>query len=248
MRCGVSCLSGLDAVILAGGQGSRLRQVWANRPKIMAPVRGEPLLKYLISQLREAGIRRVVLSLGYLADIVQQYIAENSWDDMEIVTVVEPSSLGTGGGLRYAASSLRSSTVLVMNGDSLNKIQLCELLTFHQRKAARASLLLTAVERADRYAVVETDAEDHITTYNNQSPATNATNGPAHISAGVYLMERSLISSWPEKEAFSLERDVFPQMCGQGLYGLKRRFPFLDIGTPEAYRSAEAFVQQYAWA
>jgi len=243
----VSCLSGLDAVILAGGQGSRLRQVCSDRPKIMALVCGEPLLTYLIGQLREAGIRRAVLSLGYLADVVQQYLAQHKWDEMEIVTVVEPSSLGTGGGLRFAAASLRSETVLVMNGDSLNKISLCELLAFHRRKAARASLLLTAVERADRYAVVETDGEDRITAYNNPS-SSSATNGSAHISAGVYLMERALISLWPEKEAFSLERDVFPQMCGQGLYGLKRQFPFLDIGTPESYRSAEAFVQQYAWA
>ena len=239
--CAMDCLSACDVVILAGGRGTRLRSVVPDHPKAMAPVHDEPFVRYLIDQVYAFGARRIILALGFLADEVQAYLARQTWHGLEIVTSVEPQPLGTGGALRSVLPLVRAGTVLVMNGDTFSQADLCEFLGFHRAKGATASLLLTHVEEAGRYGVVETDADDQIVAYHEK-----ARTGAGDISLGVYLMERSAIEAIPSGRPVSLEHEVFPPLCGLGLYGMRGTAPFIDIGTPESYAAAPAFFRAEA--
>lgn len=234
----MACLSACDAVILAGGAGSRLRPVLPDRPKVLAPVGGVPFLRHLLEQVRSFGTRRVILALGHLAEAVEGYLAGESWGGLELVTSVEREPLGTGGALRSVLPLLRTPTVLVMNGDSLTQGDLCALLAFHRAKAAAASLLLTRMEEASRYSTVDTDAGGRVVAYREKTQA-----GTGDISAGIYLMERAAVEAMPSARPVSLERDIFPGLCGRGLYGMRGRFPFIDIGTPTSYEAAQDFVR-----
>ena len=231
-------LGSLDALVLAGGLGTRLGPLATNRPKVMMPINGTPFLHYLLEYLHGFGIRRVVLALGHLAEAVTDYTSARSWNGLEIVTSVESAQLGTGGSLRFALPLLRSAGVLVLNGDSFVRADLNRFAAFHESKQALISLLLTYVPVADRYGSVTTDAHEQVTSFREKYAE-----GPADgfVNAGVYLMARSVIEAMPEGQAISLEKEIFPAYCGRGLYGMKGRFPFIDIGTPESYRKASLF-------
>jgi len=227
-------LSGLDVVILAGGQGTRLQSVPGDVPKPLRPVNGKPFLAYLVEQVRGAGARRIILSLGYRPDAFRDFAAQE-----RLEVSVESAPLGTGGGLRNALPLLRSDTVMAMNGDSYASVDVGLLAALHRRRRARALLLLAQIEDATRYGRVDIDEDGSVLSFAEKGEA-----GPGLINAGIYVLHRSVLAEIPEGRAVSLEREIFPSLIGNGFYGEPGTFAFLDIGTPESYAAASEFLQK----
>ncbi|MCX7825827.1 MAG: sugar phosphate nucleotidyltransferase [Verrucomicrobiae bacterium] len=240
-----TCLNDITTVILAGGQGTRLRALFPDRPKCLAPIHGVPFLRRYLDWLAMFGARRVILSLGYKADMVQAYVKSETWPGMEIASYVEQTPLGTGGAVRAVLPMITTETALVANGDSITKADLCQFVDFHRRKNARLSVLLTHQPQVSASGLVETDADDAVTSF-IEKPSGRDRGG--YISAGLYLMQRDAIAEIPDTGPVSIERDVFPRFCGRGFYAFKGRFPFVDIGTPESYRRAAQFFAEEAAA
>jgi NDP-sugar pyrophosphorylase family protein len=229
-------LEQMTAVILAGGLGTRLRSVVADRPKILAEVLGRPFICYLLDQLTVAGIRRIVLCTGYLAETVSSLLG-NRYGAAELLYSVETSPLGTGGALRLALPLLDSDPVLVLNGDSYCGVDLRQFAATHRHQGARASLVLATVADIGRYGAVTVAPNGTITSFAEKGEQT----GAGLINAGIYLLEQRIIATMAEAEPVSLERDIFPGLIGNGLFGFRQSSRFIDIGIPEDYRAAAAF-------
>jgi len=152
----------------------------------------------------------------------------------------EPAPLGTAGALRLALPHTTSDPVLAMNGDSLCEADLAAFLAFHRLSQAKASIVLTHVEDASRYAKVRFDDHGRVTRFDEKIPAA----GPGWISAGIYLLSRDLIGQIPADRAVSIERETFPAWIGRGLYAWPGGARFIDIGTPQSYLDAQSFLDQ----
>jgi NDP-sugar pyrophosphorylase family protein len=237
-----TCLNDIDLVILAGGFGTRLRPVVPDRPKALALVDGVPFLRRYLDWMGGFGARRVILALGFQAEMVKDFVKSEDWHGMGIESSVETEPLGTGGAVRAVLPLIRAQTALVANGDSFTRVDVCRFVDFHRRKRARVSLLLTWQPDAARFARVETGEDDAVAGF-HEKPS-DAAGG--YINAGLYLMSREAIGEIPAGRPVSIEKDVFPKFCGHGFYGMKGEFPFIDIGTPESYRRAAEFFQQEA--
>jgi NDP-sugar pyrophosphorylase family protein len=230
-------LEDVTAAILAGGLGTRLRSRIADRPKVLAPVRGRPYLTYLLDQLAAAGVRHVVLLIGYLADQIRSAFGE-TYAGLRLTYSQESSPRGTAGALRDALPHLSSPSVLLLNGDSFCAVSLLDFRAFHRRRCADLSLVLTRVEDCSRYGRVGVAPDDRILRFEEKSQAA----GAGWVNAGIYLLQRSLIEEIPADAPASLERDLFPiWAAGKRCCGFLSGAPFLDIGTPESYAQAEAF-------
>ncbi len=223
--------------VLAGGMGTRLRSVVADRPKVLATVHNRPFLAYLLDQVAGAGVRETVLLTGYMADLVQQQFG-SKYVGMDLSYSEEPEPLGTAGALRNALPLLTRPTVLVLNGDSYCDLDLTTYFERHQNSGAEISLALTAVPDASRFGKVRLSSEDRVVGFEEKQ----ANAGPGWINAGVYLLGRRLIEEIPATGALSLERDLFPMWAAAGrCLGFKTTGKFLDIGTPKSYAEAESF-------
>ena len=226
----------ISAVILAGGFGTRLQSVVSDRPKVLAEVSGKPFLTYLLDQIASAGLRNVVICVGYMAEKIQDCLGE-TYGPLHISYSREAEPLGTGGALRLALSHVSSDAVLVMNGDSYIDIDLSGYVSWFFQKKCKAALLLTKVPDTARYGRVVQDEDESIVAFEEKQEGS----GAGWINAGVYLIERSLIASIPIEMPYSLEREFFPPLAGTGLLGFCTEGRFIDIGTPEAYAQTEAF-------
>ena len=229
-------LASVTAAILAGGMGTRLRSVVADRPKVLAEIRGRPFLAYLLDQLAGAGVRTVVLCTGYLGEQVQAMFGD-SYGSLRLVYSQESSPLGTAGALRLALPLFKAETVLVMNGDSFCEANLRAFWAWHCARSADATLLLTRMLDTKRYGRVHVDEDGLVLRFDEKGQ----NGGPGWINAGIYLLNRRLLLTIPSSGAVSLEREMFPAWIGRGLYGYRSEGRFLDIGTPEAYILAERF-------
>ena len=237
----MTCLRNIDVVILAGGFGTRLRSVFSDRPKVLVPINGVPFLKCYLEWLRGFGARRIILSLGHMAEMVQDFVKNENWNGMEIVANVETTPLGTGGAVRACLPLLQSPTALVTNGDSVTRLDLARFVEFHRAKSARLSMMLTHQPQVSSSGLVQTDANDAVISF-TEKPQGATTGG--YINAGLYLMSRDAIAEIPADKPVSIEKDVFPKFCGRSFFALKGEFPFIDIGTPESYQRAGEFFRQ----
>jgi NDP-sugar pyrophosphorylase family protein len=226
-------LQALDAAILAGGFGTRLRPVLSDRPKPLAPVKDRPFIAFLLDQIADADLHYVVLCTGYLGDQLRNALG-NTYKSLEIAYSCEPAALGTAGALRLAVDRFRSNTVLVLNGDSYCDVDMNAFCRWHHLQQASASIVLTRVENADRFGSVDTNPDGTIVRFGEK--ATYPTEG--WVNAGIYLIARPLIEQIPTQRPVSLERDIFPQWIGSGFYGYRHHGVFLDIGTPDSYVEA----------
>lgn len=229
-------LTALTAAILAGGLGSRLRPAVSGRPKALANIGERPFLTYLFDQLLAVGARDVVLCTGYLGDQIRMIFGE-SYNTLRLNYSQESSPLGTAGALRLALPLLNSNPVLVMNGDSYCEANIREFWFWHERWHSNATLLLTKVFDTERFGQVKVDTDGKVTDFKEKGSG----QGSAWINAGIYLLNRDLLEEIPVNQAVSLEREVFPSWIGRGLYGFQSEARFMDIGTPEAYSSAQSF-------
>jgi D-glycero-alpha-D-manno-heptose 1-phosphate guanylyltransferase len=230
-------LRNVTAAILAGGLGSRLRPVLADRPKVLAPVRGRPYLTYLLDRLAAVSIRRVVLLTGYLADQVRLTVGDR-YRGMRLIHSVEPTPLGTGGALRQALSHLASPQVLILNGDSWCDVNLENFHAQHFRRGARLSMVLSACVDSSRFGQVRLAEDGRVLHF-----AEKTETGGGWINAGVYLLERGLIAEIPENAAIALERELVPAWLARGdrIHGYCSPGRFIDIGTPQSYAEAASF-------
>jgi histidinol-phosphate phosphatase family protein len=224
------------AMVLAGGLGTRLATVVADRCKPMALVDGEPFLLRLLDQLVAAGCRRVILCTGHLGEALEREVGPRH-DGVELVYSREPVPLGTAGALRHALAHLDEDGALVLNGDSYIDTDLAAFVQLARRTTAPAALLAVEVTDTSRYGRLELDGEDRVVRFHEKSAA----GGPGPINAGVYWLPRRTLEAIPAAGPCSLERDVLPSLAGQGLAASRVQAPFLDIGLPESYASAGAF-------
>lgn len=229
----------LDAMILAGGFGTRLRQAVSDRPKVLAEVNGRPFLAFLLDQLSGIGIKRVVLCTGYMAEKVQAAFG-GSYGDMELHYSVEVKPLGTGGALRNALELTGSDPLLVMNGDSYCSADLEWFKKNHYDSGSICSLLLNSVPDVARFGSVTVDTEGSLLSFKEKGGAV----GPGLINAGLYIINRKLLEALPLSVNMSLERDLFPLLIGKGLCGFAQDARFIDIGVPEDYLAASSFMSE----
>ena len=225
------------AVILAGGLGTRLRGVLADRPKVLAPVAGRPFVFYLLDQLVHLGLRRAVLCTGYQAQQVERALGPR-YRTLGLEYSREQQPLGTAGALRLAADRVATPHLLVLNGASFCGGSLAPWLHWHRQSRFPGSLLLVHQENTDRFGRVSLGTDNAILAFEEKRPGL----GPGLINAGVYALQRRLLGEIPAQVPLSLEHQVFPRWAAQGLLGgYPIRAPFLDIGVPEAFYQAQDF-------
>jgi len=227
------------ALILAGGLGTRLRPVVPDGQKVVLPVCGRPFLHFLLDRLLEAGFRRAILCAGYRAEKVKQAIGD-SYRGLALTYSIEPQPLGTAGALRYALRYVDCAQVAAMNGDSYCEVDWESFREFHRLSKARATILLTEVAEVGRYGRVRVDEKGRVKAFEEKG----SSSGAGWINAGIYIMEREFLEAVPEGRPVSLEREIFPQAVGKGLYAFSGGGRFLDIGTPESYAEAQSFFKE----
>lgn len=225
----------VTAVILAGGLGTRLRLVVADRPKVLAEIHGRPWIAYLLEELNHYGVSEVILCTGYLGEQVKQTLGEY-YDTVHISYSQEHQPLGTAGAVRHALTLITSDLVLVMNGDSFCQTDLNDLYAKHLQRDAIGTLVLTYVPDTQRYGQVCLDGEGRVLQFIEKARG----EGSGWINAGVYLLDRRVVESIPAGIFTSFEKQIFPDWVGGNIYGYLSTGLFLDIGTPESYALAKS--------
>ena len=229
-------LSGIGVAILAGGLGTRLRSVVADRSKVIAEVNGRPFLSYILDHLAAAGFAEAVLCTGYGGAGLEKSLGDNH-SGLRLRYSHETEPRGTAGALRLALPQIEAGDWLVLNGDSFCDADLPAFCRFHRQSGAKASLVLTHTDDPGRFGLVEVLPTKEIAAFREKVPGA----APGWVNAGIYLISRPLLAQLPEGRSISLERDCFPTWVGHGLFGYQSGGRFLDIGTPESYGQAAAF-------
>jgi D-glycero-alpha-D-manno-heptose 1-phosphate guanylyltransferase len=223
-----------EAIVLAGGLGTRLRSELPDIPKCLAPVADRPFLFHVINYWRSQGVEKFVFSLGYKHEQIQEYLA-NYFPTLQREEVIEEEPLGTGGAIVRALRSCQQSHVLVLNGDTLFKGDLHTAARLHQEQAAACTLLLKPLEHFDRYGVVHTDASGRVSGFLEKQPMK-----AGQINAGVFLIDRHKLLEEEFPEKFSFEKDYLEKLVGKRKFmGLSQDVYFRDIGIPDDFRLAD---------
>jgi len=219
-----------EAIILAGGMGTRLQSVVNNVPKPMADINGRPFLEFLLTYLADQGIKRIVLSVGYMHEVITTYFG-STFLGMNLCYAIEKEPLGTGGALINSLSLISSEDVVVLNGDSFFPINLDDLYTFHDSKDSSFSIALKHMDDASRYGRVEIDNNGCIVGFTEKKEGVQGA-----INAGIYLIKASYLTSCKAPEKFSIEKEFMETCYGNGrFYGKVFDSFFIDIGVPEDY-------------
>ena len=225
----------MQALVLAGGEGTRLRPLTLTTPKPVMPLAGRPFLSFMLDWVHSHGVDEVILSCGFMSDEVKAVLGD-IYDGMRLRHVTEDEPLGTAGPVRLAYDEgLLEERLLVLNGDVLTDIDLTAELERHTRVGARVTLALYPVEDTSSYGVVPTADDGQVTEFIEKGGGEAPTN---RINAGAYVIEREAIESIPAGRPVSFEREVFPSLVGNGLYGYDAAGYWIDIGTPERYLEA----------
>lgn len=224
-----------EAIILAGGLGTRLRDTVPGLPKCMAPVGGRPFLFYVINQLRSQGIDQFIFALGYKHEMIEAWLKEQ-FKTLNYQCVIEEEPLGTGGAIQLACTKATSKNVVVANGDTLYRADLHQAMLFHTREMAECTLMLKPMRNFDRYGVVELDKDLLVSAFAEKKPYREG-----NINAGLYLLHtgKFLDEEFPDK--FSFEKDYLEKLYPvRRIYGQVQDGYFIDIGIPEDFQRAGA--------
>jgi mannose-1-phosphate guanylyltransferase len=228
----------VQAIVLVGGEGTRLRPLTESVPKPALTLVDRPFLAYMIEWLAGHGVEEVVLACGFLPDVLRDaLVGEEERAGVTIRFVVEPQRRGTAGAIRFAADELGESLrdrFLALNGDVLTDLDLGALLRAHSERDARATLGLHPVEDSSAYGLVRSGKGGEVLEFLEKTGEC----APGEINAGMYVLERSVLDLIQPGEEVSIERDVFPRLVGEGLHGLRLDGYWMDIGTPERYLQA----------
>jgi mannose-1-phosphate guanylyltransferase len=223
----------MQAVILVGGEGTRLRPLTSTVPKPVVPLVDRPFMAYMLEWLQSHGVTDVVLLMGYLSTAVRNVLGDGSRWGLNLRYVEEPDPRGTAGALKFA-ESLLDERFFMLNGDVLTDIDLTAQLAQHERTGARGTLALVPVDDPTAYGLVRTEADGAVKGF-VEKPSPDQIDTDL-ISAGAYVLERSVVDLIEPDRNVSIEREIWPQLVGDGLYGFAdRRAYWMDIGTPERY-------------
>jgi D-glycero-alpha-D-manno-heptose 1-phosphate guanylyltransferase len=225
-----------EAIILAGGFGTRLQSVVNDVPKPMAPINNEPFLNYVFDYLKHYQIEHVVLSTGYLAEKIVEYY-KTEFKGIKISYAKEESPLGTGGGIRLAMTKCNTKDILVLNGDSFFDVDINTHYENHSSKQADCTLALRKVDNAARYGTIVLGSENVIETFREK----NNIEQSGLINGGVYVLNRELyLNKTDEANAFSIEKDFYETKIKEiHIFGFEYAGYFIDIGIPEDYKKAQ---------
>jgi len=228
----------MKAVVLVGGEGTRLRPLTLSTPKQMLPIVGVPMIERVLGQLALHGVDEAVLSLGYLPDAFMEAYPDGHAAGVRLTYAVEPEALDTAGAVRFAATFAGiSETFVVVNGDVLTDLDLTSLVAFHRERGAEGTIALHPVADPSAFGVVPTDDEGRVTAFVEKPPRDEAPTN--EINAGTYVLEPSVLDRIPEGGRVSIERETFPAMVrDQGLFARSDDSYWLDTGTPSAYLEA----------
>jgi D-glycero-alpha-D-manno-heptose 1-phosphate guanylyltransferase len=226
-----------EAIILAGGLGTRLRDTVPDLPKCMAPVAGRPFLFHVINQLRSQGISKFIFSLGYKHELIEAYL-QDQFSTLAYDTVIEDEPLGTGGAIRLACTKTTTENVLITNGDTIFRVDITKMTAIHHEHAADATLALKPMQNFDRYGVVEMDENQQVIHFREKQFCKQG-----NINGGIYLLNTMsfLENNWPDK--FSFEKE-FLETGLYRLFGSVQDAFFIDIGIPEDYERAQRELRQ----
>ncbi len=223
-----------EAIILAGGLGTRLREAVPDLPKCMAPVNGKPFIFYVISHLQKQGIQKFIFSLGYRSDAFIDFL-QQTFNPATYEVVIEPEPLGTGGAIQFALKKAISQQVVVVNGDSLFKVDIQQLSAFHQSHKAACTLALKPMENFERYGVVELNEDDSVSVFKEKQSYSKGT-----INGGVYILHVASLLAKKLPEKFSFETDYLQTFHKEGnIFGMIQDGYFIDIGVPADYLKAQ---------
>ena len=225
----------MQALVLAGGEGTRLRPLTLDTPKPVLPLCGRPFLSFMLGWLGRHGVDDVILSCGFLSDAVESVLGDE-WRGMRIRYVHETEPLGTAGPLRMAADEgLLADRLYMLNGDVLTDMDLTAQRAQHEATGAVATLCLIEVEDTSSYGVVPTAPDMTVEAFLEKQGGPAPTN---RVNAGAYLLSREVAERIPPGRSVSIEREIFPTLVGEGLYGYHAAGYWVDIGTPERYLDA----------
>ena len=222
-----------ECIILAGGLGTRLRSAVPDLPKCMAPVSGKPFLAYLLDYLLAQQVTKFIFSLGYMHEVIEEFIKSN-YPQIQYQIALESEPLGTGGAIRLACDYATEENVVIMNGDTMFKVDIQGLLNFHILHNADCTLSLKTMHHFDRYGVVETDLENNITSFKEKKQYETG-----NINGGVYALHVASFKSISFPTIFSFEKDYLEKYFNQlKMTGCLFDGYFIDIGIPEDFEKA----------
>lgn len=228
-------MSGMQAIILCGGQATRMGALCATTPKVLLPIDHRPLLQIDIERLAQAGCPRVTLAVGHLADVVEQWVTTWREKPMEVMVNRETEALGTGGAVREAARGIATWPCLVLNGDVLTNVNVRRLRRVHDDRRAAATITTMRMPDASEYGLLDVRSDGEVQRFREKQP--NA--GDGLINAGWYILEREAVDMAPASGFSMLEKDVFPHLAqAHRLYSYIHDGYWHDIGTPERYEAA----------
>lgn len=231
----------MECIILAGGLGTRLQGVIGAYPKCMAPVNDKPFLEYIFKYLIGQGCTRVILSLGFKHEIITEWLGEHTWP-FEIDYVIEYEPLGTGGGISLAMTKAKEDSVFVLNGDTMFKVDLHKMQSFHDHQNAEITIALKRMQNFDRYGVVITDSKQHIVQFEEKKYMDEG-----QINGGIYCINRKAFILRERPDKYSFEKDYLEEFVGnKQFYGYSSDTYFIDIGIPDDFKQAQNdFKSQY---
>lgn len=228
----------MDAVILAGGLGTRLRPLTRDLPKPMVPVADRPFLEYVLDYLAASAVKRVILSVGYRGEMIEAYFAHD-WRGMDLVYAHEDKPLGTGGAVRHCLEYLGERTFFVLNGDTFFRVPLADMWRFHHNRNAELSMALKPMKNFERYGNVQT-VDERVTAFEEKRPLAEG-----QINGGIYILDASLFERFSFPEKFSLETDLFEKHLKEiRAFGYSSDAYFIDIGIPEDFARAQTELPQ----
>ena len=224
----------MKAIILVGGEGTRLRPLTYTVVKAMVPILNKPFIEYVFLYLSSHKIREIILAMGYKPDCITDYFGDASQLGTKLVYSVETEPLGTAGAVKNAEQHI-DNAFFVMNGDIFTDLNLTEMLRFHENKGAKVTIALAPVEDPTRFGVVETDSNQRVTRFIEKPKPEQVTSNM--INAGIYIVEREILNRVPQGKRFMFERDVFPVLLSEGepVFGYATDAYWIDTGTPEQY-------------
>lgn len=220
----------MKTIILAGGMGTRLKDVVSDVPKPMAPVGGKPFLEYVISMLAAQDLRDIILSIGYRKDAIRSHFEDGAKWRVNIVYSEEETPLGTGGSVREALKIAGESHSLILNGDTFNQVDFGDMEKYHLSKKRLATIGLTGSDDTDRYGLVKINDTFDILEFCEKGDRHGG-----YINCGVYIMDKAVLDHMPPSGRFSLENDLFPGLIPHGMSGFISGGFFVDIGIPPTY-------------
>lgn len=228
----------MKAVVLVGGEGTRLRPLTYDLPKPMVPICGKPFTQYQLELMKKHNITEVIFSLGYKWDSFMNHFSDGADMGMNIKYVVEAHPLGTAGAIKNVEEYLDDNTFLVFNGDILSEMNLTEIVNMHKANHAHCTIALTPVDNPTIYGVVELDANSGITRF-TEKPRPEEVRSNL-INAGLYVLEPYILDRMEKGKNYSIERQIFPELLSEGkpMLGYHYTGYWMDIGTPEKYLAA----------